>query len=99
VPACYAVRHHLGGKAFDCVPDNRTKNRWASWKRVKGQVPSDLTPDMLPRISKMGNLFLHFRKVPDFIGEKMKEMGQHLWKEVGISSFLLLNRWKPFVPS
>jgi hypothetical protein len=68
------------GKAFDYVPDNRTKNRWASWKRVKEQVPSDLTPDMLPRISKMGNLFLHFRKLIDFIEEKVNELRQHLWK-------------------
>ena len=58
----------------------------------KEQVPSDLTPDMLASISKLGNIFLHFRKVLDFIGEKMKEVRQHLWKEVRISSFLLLNR-------
>jgi len=48
----------------------------------KEQVPSDLTPDMLASISKLGNIFLHFRKVLDFIGEKMKEVRQHLWKEV-----------------
>jgi len=58
----------------------------------KEQVPSDLTPDMLPSISKMGNIFLHFHKMLDFIGEKRKETRQHLWKKVGISSFLLLNR-------
>ena len=74
------------------MPDNRTKNRWASWKRVKEQVPSDLTRAMLPRISKMGNLFLHFTKLTDFIEEKVKELRQHLWKQLGISSFLLLNR-------
>ena len=74
------------------MPDNRTKNRWASWKRVKEQVPSDLTRAMLPRISKMGNLFLHFPKLTDFIEEKVKWLRQHLWKQLGISSFLLLNR-------
>jgi hypothetical protein len=47
---------------------------------------------MLPRILKMGNLFLHFPKLTDFIEEKVKELRQHLWKQLGISSFLLLNR-------
>jgi len=54
---------------------------------VKEQVPFDLTPDMLPRISKMGNLFLHFRKLTDFIEEKVKELRQHCGRTSELALF------------